>query len=368
VLTARGKDYLKATAITILITSIAGPAIAGALTLALAAMAAISLLLLRSRIGASGISVEPLRLRAFKRETRSAVLRVGSLGSSFARVSSVSISNPFGLGCEVGKLERGAAELAFTPYYAGSFTGIKAAVRVMDALGLFGETREVDLGLVVEALPRSLLMADTPMLLSLAVQGEVPTGGRGSGQEMYSIESYAPGSDARDVMWKRMARSGDETMLVRVREASAKAAIGMLLRLGSRTAEEQVRRVDLASEAIAQLGKKLVSMGVTVELACSRKGGLSSAEASNVTELAAAIIGVWSAKPESTDVDEAMARADLLVLDSEELEDESAARFLGQKPLLLLWDAAGRPSSGGKTFVFTGSEDLTPLAEVLLET
>ena len=190
-------------------------------------MACISLVLLRSRIASSEISVEPLRLKAFKRETRSAVLRVGSLGSSFARVSSVTILNPFGLDCEVGKLERGAAELAFTPRYAGVFRGIRAVVSVTDALGLFTETQEVELGVTVEALPRSLLLADMPMLLSSMVQGDVPTGGRGSGQEMYAIESYSPGSDARDMMWKRVARSGDETMLVRVREASAKAAVGI---------------------------------------------------------------------------------------------------------------------------------------------
>jgi uncharacterized protein (DUF58 family) len=367
VLTARGKDYLKAAVITILITSVAGPAIAAALGFALAVMAAISLLLLRSRIGNSEISVEPLRLRVFKRETMSAVLRVGSLGSRFARVSSVAIQNPFGLSCEVGKLERGSAELAFTPDYAGLFRGIKAVLSVTDSLGLFEEMQRAELGLVVEALPRSLLLPDTSMLLSQMVQGEIPTGGRGSGQEMYSIESYSPGSDARDMMWKRIARSTDERMLVRTREASAKAVVGMLLKVGAGSPEEQVLRVDLASEGIAQLGKKLVSLGVKVELACSRQDGVSAASASNAAELASAIIGVWSKEAVGGDADGAASRADLLVLGSGELEERSFARFLGEKPLLLIWDTPGRPGSGGKTFVFTGVEDLTPLAEVLLE-
>ena len=330
-------------------------------------MAALSLLLLRSRIRASDISVEPIRLRAFKRETRSAVLRVGSLGSNFARVSSVSILTPYGLTCEVGKLERGAGELAFTPKYAGLFDGIKSLVTVTDALGLFSDTREEELSLVVEALPRSLLLPDSSMLLSQMVQGEVPTGGRGSGQEMYSIESYAPGSDARDIMWKRIARSGDELMLVRAREASARAVVGMLLTLKSKSADEEVRRVDLASEAIAQLGKKLVSLGVTVELVNSSEGGLSFARASSVTELASALINIWSPSAEGGDAAGAAGRVDLLVLGAEQLEDESIGRLLVEKPSLLIWDATGRPGSGGKTFVFSGSEDLTPLLEVLLE-
>jgi len=154
---------------------------------------------------------------------------------------------------------------------------------------------------------------------------------------------------------------------VRVREASAKAAVGILLRLGAESPEEHVRQVDLASEAIAQLGKKLVSLGVNVELACSREDGLTGAEASDVTSLAAAIIRIWSAQPEDADLSATTARADLLVLDSGQLADESARRFLGQKPLLLIRDEPGTPGYGGKTFVFSGDEDLTPLAEVLLE-
>jgi uncharacterized protein (DUF58 family) len=206
-----------------------------------------------------------------------------------------------------------------------------------------------------------------PMLISQMVQGEVPTGGRGSGQELYSIEPYEAGSDAKDMMWKRIARSGGDPMQVRVREASAKAVVSILLTLRSETAEERVRRVDLASEAIAQLGKKLVSLGVTVELARPSHGETSWAGASNVTELAQAIVGIWSVSAEDAATDRAMARADLIVLGPEELENGSMSRFVEQKPALMIWDGPGRPGSGGRTFVFTGSEDLTQLVEVLLE-
>jgi uncharacterized protein (DUF58 family) len=367
VLTGRGKDYLKATAFTIVIASLAGPAIAGALTLTLAVMGAISLLLLSSKVRNSDITVEPLHLRMFKHETRSAVLRVGSLGSDFARVSSVSLATPFGLDAEVGKLERGAAELTFRPNFAGLFRGIKVVVTVTDSLGLFAQTQEVELPLVIESLPISLLQPDAPMLIAQMVQGEVPTGGRGFGQEMYSIEPYEAGSDAKDMMWKRIARSGGDTMQVRVREASARAVIGVLLMLRSKNDEEHVRRVDLASEAIAQLGKKLVSLGVTVEVAGTGHGETAPAGASNATELAQAIVGSWSAKAEDVATDRAVARADLIVLGPEELEDGSVTRLLGQKAALVIWDGKGRPGSGGRTFVFTGDEDLTQLVEVLLE-
>jgi uncharacterized protein (DUF58 family) len=367
VLTSRGKDYLKATAFTIVIASIAGPAIAGALALSLAVMAGISLTLLRRSIRASRVTVGPQRLRAFKRQKASAVLRVDSLGSDFARISSISVESPFGLDCEVGRLERGAAELVFTPNFAGSFQDIKVVITIADALGLFAQRQEHELGMVVESLPISLLLNDARMFISPMVQGEYPTGGRGSGQELYGVEAYSSGSDAKDLMWKRAARSGGESMQVRIREASAKAAVTMLLLLNSTSFEDQVRRVDLASEALAQLGKNLVSLGVRVELVRPNSGGSTHVGATNVNQLAAAIVSAGSMMSQGTDAKAGTGGADLLVIGPEQLDDERIRKAMERTPSLVIWDAGKRAGSGGMMFAFTGDEDLTLLAEMLLE-
>ncbi len=366
-LTERGRDYLKATAVTIAIVCVAGPPIAAALTFSLAVMGGLSLVLLSRGWRPSGVTTDQRRLRLFKRQSGSVVLRLGSLGSRFARVSSVSLVCPFGLRGEAGKLERGATELSFRADYAGLFRGVRAVITVTDSLGLYKRSETVDLELDVESLPRSLLLPDIPLPVAPIVQGEVSTGGRGAGQELYSIEPYAPGSDAKDVMWKRLARSHDESMQVRVREASAKASVNLLMTFGTRDPEEQVRCTDLAAEAAAQLGKKLVSMGVTLELGYRSGAEVSLARATGPTELAAAIVDMWSKRSVRAYDDSALARADLLIVDQEALGDERIAGLMRSRPVLLVRTGQAGQASWGRLFTFTGNEDLTPLAEVVLE-
>jgi hypothetical protein len=349
------------------ISTVAGPAIVGVLAFALAMMAAISLLLLRTRTRVSTLSVEPSRLRTFKRESRSTVIRIGSLGSGFAKVVTISLVAPFGLEGQVRNFERGSGELVLKPMYAGLFEGMRVAMEVTDVLGLFTQTQEVELELVVEALPRALLLPDSPQLVSPMVQGEVPTGGRGTGIELFSIEQYSAGSDAKDIMWKKMARSSDQSIHVRVREANARPSVAMFSVVSSLIPEERVELVDLTAEAMAQLGKRLLSMGVTVELARSDPGGLTVASAADVAELAAAIVRIWSGTAGSSDVHGAMARATLLILGPSQLEDVYIRNAAEGKPSLLIRTGPGQQSPGQGMFVFTGREDLTQLVEVLLD-
>ncbi len=365
-LTERGKDYLKATGITIAIVCLAGPAIAAALTFSLAVMGGLSLVLLRTGWNPSEVSVDRRRLRMLKRQQGSVVLRLGSLGSQFARVSSVSLANPFGLDGQAGKLDRGATELTFVPAYAGLFQGIRATVMVTDALGLFKRSEVVDLDLVVESLPVSLLLPDVVLPVSPIVQGEASTGGRGAGQELYSIEPYLPGSDAKDVMWKRLARSNDDSIQVRVREASAKAVVSMLTTFGSADPKDRVKYTDLAAEATTQLGKKLVSLGVTVELSYRRGNDVSSVRASTSAELATAMIKLWTGDSRRP-YESALSDADLLVVDQIAFDDERSAGLLGRGPVLLVRKESAGRNSWGNIFTFTGHEDLTALAEALLE-
>jgi hypothetical protein len=47
--------------------------------------------------------------------------------------------------------------------------------------------------------------------------------------------------------------------------------------------------------------------------------------------------------------------------------DAKVGRMLGHKPVLLLREASGQPLPPGAVFSFGGEEDLSQLAEVLLE-
>ncbi len=330
-------------------------------------MAGVSLLLLRYSYGTVRASVEPSRLRMFKHRTQSVVLRVGAQRSGFARVSSVTVLGPSGLGVEVGKLERGAMELSFSPEYAGSFTDFRAVLAVADPMALFAQTREVRLDLVVEVLPLSLLLEDRSLVVSPMTYGEVPTGTRGAGQEHYDVEPYAPGLDAHDLMWKRIARFGEDELQVKVREASTKGDVGIVVALKADKSERRVVRTDLASEAIAQIGRRLTSFGVRVELVYSRQGRARGRVISNLVELADSIVDSWSGDASGDDLHAVIARADLAILGSQEYEDALKVSSAGSRLTLVIWDRAGRPDSGGRFYAFTGDDDLAPIAEAILE-
>jgi hypothetical protein len=366
-LTARGRDYLEASALTLLISVVAGPAVAGVLAMTLIVMAGVSLLLLRYSYATTNASVEPSRLRMFKQRTRSVVLRVGAQRSGFAQVSSVTVLSPPGLTVEAGKLERGAMELSFSPEYAGSFSGFRAVIGVADPMALFAQTREVQLDLVVDVLPLSLLLEDRPLIVAPMTYGEVPSGTRGAGQEHYDVEPYAPGLDAHDLMWKRIARFGEDELQVRVREASTKGDVGIVVAMRGDKSERKVVRTDLASEAIAQIGKRLISFGVRVELVYSRQGRARGRMVSNVVELADWIVESWSGDASGDGLHAALARADLAILGPQEYEDGVEATPAGSRLTLVIWDRSGRPDPGGRFFVFTGADDLAPLAEAILE-
>lgn len=351
----------------LVIVGVTGPPIAAALGLSLIIMAGISLVLLRRGLRAVSVSVEPVHLSIFKGQTASSVLTARSPRPSLARVSSVVLHEPYGLRGELGRFDRGASELALTPRYAGSFDGLRVSVILTDVLGLYTHSMEFGLELTVDSLPKSLLLPESPMPVSAIVQGEVSTGGRGWGQELYSVEPYSAGSDAKDVMWKRMARSEDEKMQVRVREASARANVTILWVTGELNDEEQVARTDQAAEAMAQLGKRFVSLGVTVDLVHSHRGGVSYARASNLAELVTGVMHLWKNEDARAGLESLLLSADLLVIGQEVLTDGRVETMLGERPILVLREVAGQPWSGGTIFSFSGEEDLSQLVEVLLE-
>ena len=345
----------------------------------LAVMAGVSLLLLRRSQRAWRAEVEPTRLRMFKRTTRSALLRVGATGPRYARVYSVSVTGPFGVKIGHGELDegktggggRGAAatmELSFTPAYAGPFAGFRAVLGVADPLMLFTQSCEVRLDLAVEALPTSLLLQDRQLAVSPVTSGEVPTGTRGYGQEHYDIEPYVPGSDANDLVWKRLARHGEDELLVRVREGSMKGDVSMVVALRANNSERRVVRGDLASEAIAQVGKRLTSLGVRVEVAYARQGRLVVRPASNLVELSEAIVESWRGDAVGEELRRALSQADLGVYGPDEYEEHSASRE-GPRLTLVVWDRSGHPDPGGRYYAFAGDgdDDLTPLAEAMVE-
>ena len=84
------------------------------------------------------------------------------------------------------------------------------------------------------------------------------------------MSEYHPSLDTRDILWKRVARATDGTIHVRVREANIRKTVSIGIAVESHSDEERVRRMDLISEAIAQIGIKLLPLGTAVEVELPR--------------------------------------------------------------------------------------------------
>jgi len=360
VLTKRGRDYLKASVIVIVITSVGGPSIAAALAFALSVTAALSLIAISLRLRSFTLTADPKYRRVFKRDTTSVVLRLTSAGSAYARVASLTLLAPYGMTGEVGTLRTGSAELSLQPRYSGVFDHILVTVQVTDALGIFEQKQVVTLDLVVDSLPLALLApAISPALLPL-VQGESPTGARGFGQELYSVEPYEPGSDSKDVMWKRVARSETEALLVKAKEASVRSRVVIAVRLGADSPELRVVRRDLVTEALASIGREFIALGVVMTVVCSYGKITSSSSAASLAELADATMRIWAEEVYDARIEEVANGADVVMVGPEAL----AGPLPFDRPVLLIDERGEAPR--GRAYVFTGAEDLTPLVEEVL--
>lgn len=313
-----------------------------------------------SRLRYFSVSAEPNYRRVFKHETASVVLRLSSVGSGYARVASLSLLAPYGMTGEVGPPKRGSSELSLRPGYSGVFDQISILLQVKDALGIFEEKQVVGLDLVVDSLPLALLTPAMPPSLLPLVQGESPTGARGFGQELYSVEPYEPGSDSKDVMWKRVARSDQDALLVKAKEASVRSRVTVAVELGADSPEQRAVRRDLVSEALASIGREFVSLGVVMVVVYSYGKVTSSSTAANLAQLADATMAIWSGDSYDPRLVEAASDADVMVLGPEALD-----RPLPAGKVVLLIEDRGTIARAGE-YVFTGDEDLTPLVEEVL--
>ncbi|MDA4120080.1 MAG: hypothetical protein OK436_05790, partial [Thaumarchaeota archaeon] len=218
-LTARGKDYLSAAAITTVIAMVIGPPLFISLGFFLSIIAVETLILLRyARL--SSATIVPARIRTFKNEKASATLRLGSFQSKLVGSRRFVVVTPYGLECAVGEILEGSGALTLEPSRAGRFENLSLKLHDEDILRLFARETLVPLnGFVLESLPSSLRAPALPILVSPISLGDIPAGRRGGGQELHMVEEYHPGLDAKDVIWRRVAQSPTEELVSRARES-----------------------------------------------------------------------------------------------------------------------------------------------------
>lgn len=363
-MTKKGRDLLAATAAALVVAGVVGPAISAAFSLAISFVAALSILLLSSNIRRIEIDPRPKSLRIFKHEAASTLVFLQSGSLDWMRPSSLSLDSVEGFEGRVGQVGPRSFEMVIEPRYAGTFVVSSATLVARDALGAFLSERRVPVDLRVESLPLALLAPDRPLVFSPMRVGENPAGRKGTGQELYAVEEYHQEADPKDILWKRVARAEDGSIPVRTRESNLRTSITLGLDLGWETDADRTRRVDLALEAIAQIGRLLLSLGTAVEVLYQKDLRRSRSRAANTTELAELLVRVSEASPNRGDAADAAPACDLLLVTPDRNE---GPRTRGATPRVVLADGASPPEVPGQQYAFTGIEDLSPLTMLVLD-
>ncbi|MDG6988224.1 MAG: hypothetical protein JRN21_02750 [Nitrososphaerota archaeon] len=308
--------------------------------------------------------MESARVRAFKGEEIMVPLRVKT-GSVSARMDLVTV--PDGLEAEI-KGEGKERSLVARSRYAGVYTGLKARVEIADPLEILARSEVKEVGIVCEFLPTSLLGTGEPIRVSATRLGDLPAGRGGSGQEFYAAEVYTTSRSAKDIMWKRHARTPDELLLVRTGEANIPERMNLWF-YEEEEGEEKKRtpaRMDLASEAIARVGLPVVSTGTKLRVRHIHRGRATLTEAKDREGLADLVAKLWEDEAAAGVAAESPSQADMVITSEEAAHSPEVMGLVMNRPSVLLVWGEGRGMKGSSVVFFSGHEDLSSLVGMVL--
>ncbi len=280
---------------------------------------------------------------------------------------------------KIEPLGEGRMRLTFLGKYAGRSEGVKVGISLTDPLKLLKRLDQVVYSdFVLDTLPLSLVTPVIPRRLTVFGFGEQPTGYPGPGQELYGLDEYSTGMDTKDIIWKRVAKSADETLMARVREASVRDVVRVGVVQFAERGDERAAWVDMLCEALGQVGKEVFEMGasVTIHYHSTHVSGKSEEErllgmthirARDISEMADAVMSC-SVASSSREIEEVVSNSDFVVTGLRELEDEKMAAVIAEKPLLLIYeDASPSAAFTDRAVIWTGNENLFPLIRKMLE-
>ena len=334
--------------------------------------------------GGISISMEGGHVRTLKGEEYETVLTVESRGSSWIGSIPTTFKIDTGQLMKIEPMGEGKIKLKFQGKFAGRTEGVRVGLSLTDPLKLMKRLDEIVYAdFVLDTLPLSLLAPVAPRRLTVYGFGEQPTGYPGPGQELYGLDEYRGSTDTKDIIWKRVAKSPDERLIMRVREASVRDIVRVGVVQFADRGEERAAWVDSLCEALGQLGAEVFEMGASVivhydsppspkrkdsvGLVEEQKLGTSHLVASDVDELAEVIMSC-SVAPPSREIETVVSESDFIVTGLKELEDERMSDIIAGKPFLLINERATvAPAVTDRSVIWTGKESLFPLIRKVLE-
>jgi hypothetical protein len=345
-----------------------------ALTLAIVALISFLIVLSITRYNTK-VVMDPTQIRGFKNDKlwTSAVLvsrRARFVNSKLARVrSQVGVETQF-------ELSEGLAKIYITSKYAGRFSSLTLQFEVRDILNLFSKRIQTfHSDFAYDSLPLSILVPlphSRPMPLAL---GERSGKSPGSSLELYSIEQYRPFTETKNILWKRVARMPDESLVVRIRDSSIPKVIRIgFVQMTMRDPKAKLEWIDLVCEAIGMMGNSLLATGCTMEIRhASRadKNPISFRQISSLEELADALMRLSVSPGLSSDLQnmfKILDESDIIVTGARELELKPLAVAVSKLTALVIAERDASPLLvGQKTIMYTGVEDVRKLVSKVLE-
>lgn len=343
-----------------------------ALSFALSVIAAFSLLTLRlSRGDVAVLSVQPRRLRVFKLERAVLTLNLKRAGRRMGWLSLRvdTIRMPGGVEANFKAVSQTAVEVTVIPRYAGRHRGLGAKYELNDPLGIFAEFGEAEFeDFTIDVLPHALLAPAQRVIIPAVTMGEKPAGRRGAAQELYAIDEYHPFAETKEILWKRAAaRTPDERLLVRVREANIPRSLKIGLIEAVERGSGRPAWMDSATEAVAAIGSILLRAGTEVEVLRPSSGGVARLRASNLGELGDLVVEMWTSI-DASHLPEVTTEADFLVTGLEELERRAVSEAARKKPSLLILEGSetSHRRMAERVIVYSGAESVVRVVSEVL--
>jgi len=354
------------------------------LGVSLTAMAVVSVLIYHFAVkGGVSISMEGGHVKTFKGEEYETVMAVKSKGSDWIGSMPTDVEIETGQLMKFEPLADGRIRLRFLGKYAGRSDGVRVGLSLTDPLKLFtGRQQLAFTDFVLDTLPLSLLAPAVPRRLAVFGFGERASGFPGPGQELYGLDEYHSG-DTKDIIWKRVAKSPDETLVARVREANVRDVVRVGVVRFAERGEDRAAWTDLLCEALGYIGKEAFEMGASFfvlyesppkeakqdgsKAQDERPPGLTRARATDVGELAELVMSCSVAQG-SKEVEAVVDGSDFVITGLRELEDERMGAVISEKPMLLLYEDASPPSTyADRSVIYSGKENLLQLVRKMLE-
>jgi uncharacterized protein (DUF58 family) len=355
------------------------------LGIALALMGVISVAIFEFAIKAGvTVSMKSGHVRTFKGEEYETILTIESKGTDWVGSVPTDFKIETGQLMKVEPLGEGRIRIRFLGTYAGRTEGVKVGISLNDPLKLLQRLDKVVYSeFVLDTLPLSLLAPVIPRRLTIFGFGDQPTGYPGPGQELYGLDEYHPSGDTKDIIWKRVAKSPDETLIARVREANVKDVIRVGVVQFAERGVDRAEWVDKLCEALGYIGKEILEMGATFTVLYhsppetpvqnterieeERSLGLTQARSKDINEVAEAVMAC-SVAGGSRDIGTVVGNSDFVITGLKELEDANMAPIIAEKPMLLIYEDASPPSTySERSVIYSGKENLFPLLRKMLE-